>query len=121
MHEANLSIGLLGETCGAGAVNPIMSDSAQDPQRHLMANEQGMRLTLAQLEADAAGEVPVGAVVVKDDQVFALGRNAPIASHDLTAHAEVVALREAARLLGNYGSKAARCTVQVSQLKDQLH
>lgn len=62
-----------------------------------------MGLALAQArEAAAAGEVPVGAVVVKDDQLIATGRNAPIAGHDPTAHAEVVALREAARVQGNY-------------------
>ena len=66
-------------------------------------DEQGMRLALAQAHlAAAAGEVPVGAVVVKNGQVIATGRNAPIASHDPTAHAEVVALREAARVLCNY-------------------
>ncbi len=66
-------------------------------------DEQGMRLALAQAHlAAAAGAVPVGAVVVKNGQVIATGRNAPIASHDPTAHAEVVALREAARVLCNY-------------------
>jgi len=53
-------------------------------------------------EAALAGEVPVGAVVVKDGQLIATGRNAPIEGHDPTAHAEVVALRAAARRLGNY-------------------
>lgn len=53
-------------------------------------------------EAAAAGEVPVGAVVVKDGQVIATGRNSPIGSHDPTAHAEINALREAASKLGNY-------------------
>jgi tRNA(adenine34) deaminase len=52
--------------------------------------------------AQAGGEVPVGAVVVKDGQVIATGRNAPIHSHDPTAHAEIVALRAAAAQLGNY-------------------
>jgi tRNA(adenine34) deaminase len=52
--------------------------------------------------AGQAGEVPVGAVVVKDGQVIATGRNAPIGTHDPTAHAEIVALRAAAALLGNY-------------------
>lgn len=53
-----------------------------------------MGLALAQARAAAAaGEVPVGAVIVKDGQVIATGRNAPIASHDPTAHAEVLALR----------------------------
>jgi len=74
---------------------------------------QGMRLALAQArEAAAAGEVPVGAVVVKDGQVIATGRNAPIASHDPTAHAEVAALRAAARLLGNY--RLDGCTLYVT-------
>ena len=76
-------------------------------------DEQGMRLALTQArEAAAAGEVPVGAVVVKDGQVIATGRNAPIASHDPTAHAEVVALREAARVLGNY--RLDGCTLYVT-------
>lgn len=52
--------------------------------------------------AAAAGEVPVGAVVVKDGVVIATGRNAPIDGHDPTAHAEIVALRAAAQALGNY-------------------
>ncbi|RJF96327.1 tRNA adenosine(34) deaminase TadA [Noviherbaspirillum saxi] len=50
----------------------------------------------------ALGEVPVGAVVVKDGQVIATGFNQPIGNHDPTAHAEVVALRAAAAVLGNY-------------------
>jgi tRNA(adenine34) deaminase len=76
-------------------------------------DEQGMQLALAQARAAAAaGEVPVGAVVVKDGQVIATGRNSPIASHDPTAHAEVVALREAARVLGNY--RLEGCTLYVT-------
>lgn len=50
----------------------------------------------------ALGEVPVGAVVVKDGQVVATGFNQPIGTHDPTAHAEIMALRAAATLLGNY-------------------
>lgn len=50
----------------------------------------------------ALGEVPVGAVVVKDDQVIATGFNQPIGTHDPTAHAEIMALRAAATILGNY-------------------
>ena len=72
-----------------------------------------MGLALEQArQAAAAGEVPVGAVVVKNGQVIATGRNAPIASHDPTAHAEVVALREAARVLGNY--RLEGCTLYVT-------
>jgi tRNA(adenine34) deaminase len=62
-----------------------------------------MRLALAEAQAAARdGEVPVGAVVVKDGRVIATGRNAPIDGHDPTAHAEIVALRAAAQALGNY-------------------
>jgi tRNA(adenine34) deaminase len=52
--------------------------------------------------AGLAGEVPVGAVLVLDDQVIATGANCPIAATDPTAHAEIQALRSAARSLGNY-------------------
>jgi tRNA(adenine34) deaminase len=52
--------------------------------------------------AEALGEVPVGAVVVKDGVVIAAGYNHPIATHDPTAHAEIMAMRAASRLLGNY-------------------
>ncbi|MGB9429789.1 MAG: tRNA adenosine(34) deaminase TadA [Gammaproteobacteria bacterium] len=52
--------------------------------------------------AQAAGEVPVGAVVVKDGAVIGRGWNHPIAAHDPTAHAEIIAMREAAGVLGNY-------------------
>jgi tRNA(adenine34) deaminase len=50
----------------------------------------------------AEGEVPVGAVVVKDGVVIARGYNQPIGRHDPTAHAEIVAMRAAAEALGNY-------------------
>src|SRR3569623_1112602 len=50
----------------------------------------------------ALGEVPVGALVVKDGEVIATGFNQPIGSHDPTAHAEIAALRAAAVKLGNY-------------------
>lgn len=53
-------------------------------------------------ESAAAGEVPVGAVIVRDDEIIGRGRNQPIASHDPTAHAEVMALRDAAARVGNY-------------------
>jgi tRNA(adenine34) deaminase len=52
--------------------------------------------------AHAAGEVPIGAVVVVDDRVVARSFNQPIRAVDPTAHAEVLALREAARVVGNY-------------------
>jgi tRNA(adenine34) deaminase len=62
-----------------------------------------MQAALSQAQAaGAAGEVPVGAVVVHDGQIIGIGRNAPIQTHDPTAHAEITALRDAARHLGNY-------------------
>jgi tRNA(adenine34) deaminase len=69
----------------------------------LPEHETFLRLALAQAElARAAGEVPVGAVVVLEGAVVGRGHNRPIASCDPTAHAEVVALREAGRAVGNY-------------------
>ncbi len=62
-----------------------------------------MALALAQARLAAqAGEVPVGAVVVKNGAAIASGHNTPITSHDPTAHAEIMALRAAAAALGNY-------------------
>jgi len=61
----------------------------------------GLALDLAR-EAGAAGEVPVGALVVIDGEVVGRGFNQPIGRHDPTAHAEIMALREAATRLGNY-------------------
>lgn len=58
-------------------------------------------LKLAQ-RAQELGEVPVGAVIVRDGEVVAEGWNQPIAAHDPSAHAEMVAMREAARALRNY-------------------
>ena len=72
-----------------------------------------MRLALAQaVSAGDAGEVPVGAIVVKDGQVIGRGANAPISRHDPSAHAEIVALRQAAERLGNY--RLNDCTVYVT-------
>ena len=67
------------------------------------ADEAFVREALALAEAAAAaGEVPVGAVVVKDGAIVGRGGNAPIAASDPTAHAEIAALRDAGRALGNY-------------------
>jgi tRNA(adenine34) deaminase len=57
-------------------------------------------LTLAR-QAALSGEVPVGAIVVKDGQIIGRGANRPLESHDPTAHAEIIALRQAAAALGN--------------------
>ena len=66
-------------------------------------HEANMRLALDEAErARAAGEVPIGAVVVLDGRVVATGFNSPIGSVDPTAHAEIVAIRAAARAVDNY-------------------
>jgi tRNA(adenine34) deaminase len=68
-----------------------------------VTHEEAMRLALAEAgKALAAGEVPIGAIVLLDGRVAGAGFNQPIASIDPTAHAEVVALRAAARAIGNY-------------------
>lgn len=73
------------------------------PAEHTVADETFMRLAIDQAHnAWALGEVPVGAVVVKDGQVIATGFNQPIGNADPTAHAEIQAIRAAAELLGNY-------------------
>ncbi len=70
------------------------------------AHWMGEALALAR-HAEARGEVPVGAIVVQDGAVLGRGGNAPLAASDPTAHAEIGALREAARALGNYRLPAA--------------
>lgn len=75
----------------------------QDQSHDGIQDAVWMRLALDQAQnAWALGEVPVGAVVVKDGQVIATGFNQPIGTHDPTAHAEIMALRAAASILGNY-------------------
>ncbi len=69
----------------------------------MLDDERYMREALNQAAlASADGEVPVGAVVVREGQVIARGYNRPITTHDPTAHAEIIALREAAAVCGNY-------------------
>lgn len=76
-------------------------------------DEQYMRMALdLAREAAAAGEVPVGAVVVSEGEVVGRGFNQPIGKHDPTAHAEIVALRDAASKLGNY--RLPGCTLYVT-------
>jgi len=68
-------------------------------------------LSLARRAAEA-GEVPVGAVVVKDAAVIGRGHNRPVSGHDPTAHAEIIALRDAAQNVGNY--RLADCSLYVT-------
>ena len=69
----------------------------------MMYDVDYMRLALAQAQlAQRAGEIPVGAVLVRDQQVVARGANRPIAAHDASAHAEIETLRAAGQALGAY-------------------
>ena len=77
-----------------------------NPDSDLLFMREAIALAV---EAETLGEVPVGALVVKDGVVIGRGFNAPIRSNDPTAHAEVRALREAAARLGNY--RLTGCTL----------
>ncbi len=78
-----------------------------------MNDEDFMRLAMeAAGRAKAAGEVPVGAVIVKEGEVIAAGWNQPIGRHDPTHHAEIAALRAAAAAMGNY--RLPGCTLYVT-------
>ena len=77
-------------------------------------DESFMALALALAEeAACVGEVPVGAVVVRDNVVLGRGFNQPISTHDPTAHAEIQALRDAARREGNYRLPGATLYVTI--------
>ena len=82
---------------------------ASDARRTIHA-----RGAAAGARGEAAGEVPVGAVVVIGDEIVGRGWNAPVARHDPTAHAEIVAIREAAAAVGNYRLEGATlyCTLE---------
>ncbi|WP_310611845.1 tRNA adenosine(34) deaminase TadA [Limnohabitans sp.] len=82
-------------------------------QQHSPEDIGFMQLALRQAHIAAdAGEVPVGAVVVRAGQVIACGHNAPLTRHDPTAHAEVNAMRAAAQVIGNY--RLDDCTLYVT-------
>lgn len=68
-------------------------------------------MALAQQAAER-GEVPVGAIVVKDGEIVGRGSNAPIGNHDPSAHAEILALRDAAKNIGNY--RLVNCSLYVT-------
>ena len=79
----------------------------------MIANTEYMQIALdLAYQAARNGEVPVGAIVVKDGVIIGRGSNTPIALHDPTAHAEIIAMREAAQHLGNY--RLVDCTLYVT-------
>ena len=87
---------------------PYYKTLVQDDERFM---DEALRLAR---EGAAAGEVPVGAVVVRAGEILGRGTNAPIARHDPTAHAEILALREAASRIANYRLEDATlyCTLE---------
>jgi tRNA(adenine34) deaminase len=96
----------------------LSDDLAARPSVFSGAEERAMRQALDQAQnAWLVGEVPVGAVILRDDahgvpQVLATGYNRPVTTSDPTAHAEIVALRQAAELVGNY--RLPECTLVVT-------
>lgn len=86
---------------GSGDIIVAMNESrfASDEERDSYWMAHALRLAQC---AAAEGEVPVGAVLVKDEQIVAEGWNRPIGLHDPTAHAEIQAMRSASAALGNY-------------------
>jgi tRNA(adenine34) deaminase len=82
--------------------------NSQD-QQDLQFMQQALQLAQ---QAALAGEVPVGAIVVKNGAIIGRGGNAPIDSHDPTAHAEINAIRQAAQQIGNY--RLVGCTLYVT-------
>ena len=85
-----------------------MAAARQLPPKPVVTDEDFMdeALRLA-CQAEAAGEVPIGAVVVIGGQIVGRGANSPISLRDPTAHAEMLALREAALTVGNYRLEGA--------------
>ncbi|MDP2072343.1 tRNA adenosine(34) deaminase TadA [Methylotenera sp.] len=82
-------------------------------EKNQSADEYYMQLALQLADLAAlAGEVPVGAIVVKDGIIIGRGSNSPIGMHDPTAHAEIAAMRDAAQHLGNY--RLVDCTLYVT-------
>src|ERR1700682_2962903 len=101
----------------AGGHNSIGPDCLSAPLvtwRRLIDYETCMEAALQEARsAREAGEVPIGAVVVVDNEIVGRGFNQPIRSGDPTAHAEIVAIREAARCLGNYRLTGATVCVTI--------
>src|SRR5215475_10173116 len=89
---------------------PIPEMSQERELMRVKDDAAWMRLALEQArQAAEAGEVPVGALVIKDGEIAGRGHNRNLLDHDPTAHAEIVALRQAAKYLGNH--RLSSCTV----------
>lgn len=89
-----------------------------DSRKQLIAEDAEHRHWMAQAialarQAEALGEVPVGAIIVSDGEIIGQGWNQPITQHDPSAHAEIQALRDACRRRGNYRLPDARMYVTI--------
>jgi tRNA(adenine34) deaminase len=87
-----------------------MHEAGAVREAHEVRMREALRLAA---EAEAAGEVPVGALVVMGGEIVGRGFNKPISTHDSTAHAEIVALRDAGARVGNYRLSGAELYVTV--------
>ena len=93
---------------------PLDGIRSVDNSRQLMDDESLMAAALEEAQrAREAGEVPIGAVVAIDGEIVGRGFNQPISSGDPTAHAEIVAIRDAARRVGNYRLTGATLCVTI--------
>ncbi len=107
-EDGEKSVGAsIGEVSSPAAdhATPAAATPSENPELSSVSERDLRFMALAQAaaeEARAAGEVPVGAVLVRGDEVIARGFNHPISAHDPSAHAEMVALRAAAQSLENY-------------------
>lgn len=103
---SNAAASLASELTPTAAATPLIDTPTPDELPAPPVSERDRRfMALAQAaaeEARAAGEVPVGAVLVRGDEVIAKGFNHPIGAHDPSAHAEMIALRAAAQAVENY-------------------
>jgi tRNA(adenine34) deaminase len=87
-----------------------MREAISEPMENTITDDEAMQAALDEaLGAEVAGEVPIGAVVVRDGAIIARGQNRVLRDNDPTAHAEVVALRGAAEAIGNY--RLSGCTL----------
>lgn len=111
VNEARSSESLLDEP----RLNESLIDEPSLDEPTLSKEQDAFWMAQALKQADVAashGEIPVGAIVVCDGKVVGKGFNRPISSHDATAHAEIMALREAGKTLGNY--RLVECTLYVT-------
>ena len=85
---------------------------------HFSDQEKIFMKTAMQLAQESynLGEVPVGAIVIKNNEIIGRGRNTVISDNDVTAHAEINAIREASKMIGNYRLVDCICSLHLSHV-----